>query len=1203
MKSKHARKFFSLRTRLILLLVLAILPIAGLNFYLIQRHSTQIRQQAGGELMNVVNLLADRQNQDLTIAKNTLITIAQTEEIYSKGAANCQKTLSNILSTLPSFSNLGFADRHGDVYCSAIQPSGNINIADRGYFQEAIARQDFAFSEFQIGKITGKPGMAIGYPVMQGNQISGVAFVALNLNEIPQAYSRLNFPPGSTITITDPQGIVLARLPEGEKWIGKPAPENSMVNFAISSTQSGIAEVPGVDGIKRLYAYTLIQNNGQPIAYLFVGIPSSQIYAQANRDLKFSLFVSFIVALIAFFAAWRGSEYLISKRIYALLGTIKHFQDGDYNSRVSVGGINDEINELATSFNQMMDVLQKDIDDLRKAEERFHTLVENIPAVVYEATADQRGTTVFVNSRIKDLLGFSAEEWISDPELWFKQIYPEDRDAVLASNQFTYKTGEPFRMTYRLWTKDGDMVWVYDEAHLILKPDAVLQGIMIDITEQKKLAAQRDFLQNMAQELLQIEDYARALEYTLKAISEKTGWEYGEIWLPAAHNQKLVLGPTWASEERLKQFSEISRQYAFSFGEGLPGKAWQTEQPLWQTDLTNADEFIRAEHARELGIQTALAFPVFAENELLAVFGFFAKELLDEDKQKIQLIHGALNQLSGFFLRKKAEEQIRQQYEVLNTLYLSAQQMSETLNPKEVAYWVTRACVENFGAKLAWLGRAEPDGKVSVISQYPLEHPYPARIHVRWDDTPEGNGPTGRAIKENKIISADITQDPYFQSWRKLAVDEHGFVCSAAFPLVSRGHTFGALNLYSDQADYFTAERKEMFQAFAHQAAVALENARLLEETRHLLEHTQALRRIDMAITASLDLRVTFSVALDEITSQLNVDAACILLFNPATYTLEFAAGRGFRTRALEHTRLKLGEGFAGKAAETREIIFIPNLGENGTDFKRSPYFAQEGFISYYAVPLVAKGKVNGVLEIYHRSPLPKLTITGNGNDEWVNFMETLAGQVAIAIDNASLFTDLELANRSLIEAYDATIEGWSHALDLRDKETEGHTQRVTELTLRLARKMGIVGDELVHIRRGALLHDIGKMGVPDGILLKPGPLTDNEWEIMRKHPQYALEMLSPIAYLKLAIDIPYCHHEKWDGTGYPRGLKREQIPLAARIFAIVDVYDALTSDRPYRDAWSKEKTLEHIRSLSGSHFDPKVVEAFLELLNDGGEF
>ncbi len=187
-----------------------------------------------------------------------------------------------------------------------------------------------------------------------------------------------------------------------------------------------------------------------------------------------------------------------------------------------------------------------------------------------------------------------------------------------------------------------------------------------------------------------------------------------------------------------------------------------------------------------------------------------------------------------------------------------------------------------------------------------------------------------------------------------------------------------------------------------------------------------------------------------------------------------------------------------------------------------------------------------------------------------------------------------------LIRAYNATIEGWSAALDLRDKETEGHTQRVTETTLRLAKRMGFSKTEIVHIRRGALLHDIGKMGVPDHILLKPDKLTDEEWVIMRKHPELAYHLLSPIQYLQEALDIPYCHHEKWDGTGYPRGLKGEEIPFAARIFAIVDVWDALTSDRPYRLAWSRDRALEYIRSLSGTHFDPQVVETFLETIDQG---
>jgi len=248
---------------------------------------------------------------------------------------------------------------------------------------------------------------------------------------------------------------------------------------------------------------------------------------------------------------------------------------------------------------------------------------------------------------------------------------------------------------------------------------------------------------------------------------------------------------------------------------------------------------------------------------------------------------------------------------------------------------------------------------------------------------------------------------------------------------------------------------------------------------------------------------------------------------------------------------------------------------------------ANEGFISYYAVPLIAKGKVSGVLEIFHRAPVAP-------DQEWLDFLEALAAQAAIAVDNASLFNSLQRSNIDLILAYDTTLEGWSKALDLRDKETEGHSQRVTDMTIKIARAMGVSEAELVHVKRGALLHDIGKMGIPDSILLKPGPLTDEEWEIMRKHPVYAHELLSPIAFLRPALDIPYYHHEKWDGTGYPHGLKGEQIPLSARIFAVVDVWDALNSKRPYRPAWPEEKVIEYLHEQTGKHFNPKVVEIFL---------
>jgi HD-GYP domain-containing protein (c-di-GMP phosphodiesterase class II) len=231
------------------------------------------------------------------------------------------------------------------------------------------------------------------------------------------------------------------------------------------------------------------------------------------------------------------------------------------------------------------------------------------------------------------------------------------------------------------------------------------------------------------------------------------------------------------------------------------------------------------------------------------------------------------------------------------------------------------------------------------------------------------------------------------------------------------------------------------------------------------------------------------------------------------------------------------------------------------------------------------------VLEVFHKVALTPYP-------EWVEFLETIAGQAAIAVDNFTLFENLQKSNLELQQAYDATIEGWSHALDLRDKETEGHTQRVTEMSQRLARIMGIKGEALLHMRRGALLHDIGKLGVPDGILLKPGEFTPEEWVVMAKHPQFAYDWLAPIAYLKEALVIPYCHHERWDGSGYPRGLKGEEIPLAARIFTIVDEWDAVTSDRPYRMAWPHEQAVEYIRENSSKHFDPAVVEIFLNNLD-----
>ena len=474
----------------------------------------------------------------------------------------------------------------------------------------------------------------------------------------------------------------------------------------------------------------------------------------------------------------------------------------------------------------------------------------------------------------------------------------------------------------------------------------------------------------------------------------------------------------------------------------------------------------------------------------------------------------------------------------------------------------------------------------SLIFRYVKD---PSAPHLLGFSVPISNGIDGRVFRTG---IADLTNKVTERNeWNRIVDKRTGHRTDSMLtaPLKHpRGDLLGVVQILNGRR-VFDMRDLEVLEVICTQASAAIANSQLHEEASRSMSHLQALHNIDLAITSSLDLRVTLNIFIEQLVAQLKISAASVLLFNKHTQTLDYAAGRGFKSRALQYTQLRLGESYAGQAALDRCMISIPNLADRAGELMRSPYFKAEGFVTYHAMPLMVKGEVKGVLETFHRTPFAP-------DHEWTKFLETLAGQAAIAIDNAEMFSDLQRSNVELALAYDKTLEGWSSALDLRDHETEGHTQRVTAMTLRLARALGLPDSDLVHLRRGALLHDIGKMGIPDSILLKPGPLTDEEWVVMKKHPVYAHELLSPIPHLCPALAIPYCHHEKWDGSGYPRGLKGEQIPLAARIFAVVDVWDALRSDRPYRRGWDEEKVREHIAQGSGQHFDPLVVEAFQKL-------
>ncbi len=368
------------------------------------------------------------------------------------------------------------------------------------------------------------------------------------------------------------------------------------------------------------------------------------------------------------------------------------------------------------------------------------------------------------------------------------------------------------------------------------------------------------------------------------------------------------------------------------------------------------------------------------------------------------------------------------------------------------------------------------------------------------------------------------------------------------------------------------------------------ERKRIELKLKQQVERTSALRELDLMILSNLEIRELLNVLLSYLVEKLAIDSAAIMLRNNYSLMLECAAECGFLTPLYRHVQIKLGNGLAGKVAYERAPWHVPDLHALDGASVEPCLVAGEGFRFYYGVPLIAKGTVIGTLEVFHRAHFEP-------DEDWIDFLDALAGQAAVAIDYSSMFRDLQHSRDELMLAYDTTIEGWSRALDYRDKETEGHSRRVTELTVKVAQHMGVGDADIMHIRRGALLHDIGKLGVPDGILFKPSQLTIEEWQIMKKHPEIAFELLSPIAFLRPAVNIPYYHHEKWDGSGYPKGLCREEIPLEARIFSIVDVWDALMNDRYYRTAWPLEKVCDHIKGLAGEHFDPKVVQAFFEVM------
>jgi HD-GYP domain-containing protein (c-di-GMP phosphodiesterase class II) len=603
-------------------------------------------------------------------------------------------------------------------------------------------------------------------------------------------------------------------------------------------------------------------------------------------------------------------------------------------------------------------------------------------------------------------------------------------------------------------------------------------------------------------------------------------------------------------------------------------------------DVDVDERFVLPDHVSSKGIRSTVSLPIEGEGNPYGVLNFYQSQPRRYSTAEIEFLKSSANILSAAVKRHQVDlekERIAKRLQVQNEITRAI--LDSHTNQKI-------AC-----AVIAHLQDLLPCTYISVIELDAFEQNFSVLAsvsrepHAALFEACDINGFPEELIK--KLKTGPIYSDDFkkFAAENKIAQQMLSLGIEVFFSDLIKvaGISVGALNIGFTLHDY-DPQAAEIIHDVTQTLSIAFKQTTMTEAEERRLNQLEALHCIDQSIINHESFRYSLPLVVEQVMSCCKMDASVILLYAPDTKTLHYAASKGFRNQRVTETVLNMGEGIGGKSAQQMRMIYAHSINEVDADFFDHPILDGEDFVAYFSLPLIVKDQLKGVLEVFNRSPI-------TADKTWIESFQALGTQAAILIDNKELFDGMQKANAELVQAYNSTIEGWSLALDLRDKETEGHTLRVADMAVKFAQRIGVEEDQIVHILRGSLLHDIGKVAVPDGILLKEGALSPEEWEIMRRHPVHAYELISHIDYLQPAIDIPHFHHEKWDGSGYPCGLKGFEIPLAARLFSIIDVYDALSSDRPYRAAWSKLDVLSYISEQAGKHFDPVLVEAFLDFI------
>lgn len=787
----------------------------------------------------------------------------------------------------------------------------------------------------------------------------------------------------------------------------------------------------------------------------------------------------------------------------------------------------------------------------RESELRFRELTNLLPQPVYEC--DLTGRITFANRKAYEMFGITTDE--VDQEINLLDFVVEEQRGQMSDvlKRLSSNADAPGR-EYLSRRKDGATFPGLVYTSVVERDQKVvgLRGVTVDISAQKEAeevlrASEEKFramVEQMAEGFLLVDSDGK-VRFINTALEKILGITRAEIiGRPFWVYQTRLLTPERRTPEHIARLKSISSE---------------------MIENHSVEYFYRP-------IEAAIQSPDGSRHIIQQI-------VFPINTQKEHMIGSIIRDVTTEKTSQQSLERFARRMELLHHIDQSILMAQE---PEEIA----RATLEE-------IGKLFPIFYSSIF----LVDSLTQNIHLLAEggEHPERNCPFTRELDLiDRLLSEDVNHIPdVCQSPLTSGLCE---TCSfsgghslLSFRLKYGDQRVGALHLCSSALNAFDPEHLEIGREIADQLAIAIRQTELFDQTRQSLEREKNLNRVTHSISSSFDLESTIPVFLRLTTELLGVDGASLTLLSedesqlifPEIYTYPAAIGR---------TRVQPGQGLAWKVVTTRLSIVV----EDYARFPNAlPEWVKAGVRAIAAVPVMAGNRVLGSLGVFRFSLTPTFT------QRDVELVQAIAQQAGMAIHNSQMYNTVQATAEELSTAYNATIQGWSRALELRDKETQGHSERVIELSVKLASQMGMTREAMPHFLRGVFLHDIGKMGIPDSILLKPGPLTPDEWVIMRQHPEYARRLLSDIPYLRPALDVPYSHHEKWDGSGYPRGLKGEEIPLGARIFAVVDVWDALTSDRPYRPAWSEKATKDYLLENAGKHFDPQVVNVFLQLIHD----